>query len=128
MRGMKSHTVLCVAAMALMTTLVACDKKAEGGAGSGTTTAAATGGKKAKTTRKSADIKKIWTTEIDAKMNDPMDKKVAAFLAKAGPPDSESGRHKIFMALDGDKCVKYDLDTKDGSFGDVTADKAECGM
>jgi hypothetical protein len=126
---MKAHTLVCLAAMALVTTLAACDKKAEGGgADGGTATAAATGAKKVKTTRKSADIKKIWTTEIDAKMNDPMDKKVAAFLAKAGPPDSEGGRHKFYMALDGDKCVKYDLDTKDGSFGDMPADKAECGM
>jgi hypothetical protein len=130
------HTVACVGAMALMTTLAACDKKADGAAGADggsattTTATAAAAGKKAKATLKLADLKAAYKSEFDSpsKMRDPMDKKVDAFVAKVGKPASDSGRVKTWYALDGDKCSKVDIDGKDGSITDSTTDKADCGM
>ena len=130
------RTVACVAAMALMTTLVACDKKGDGAAGassaSGTTTpaTAAAGGKKPKATLKLADLKGAYKSELDnpAKMSAPMDKKVDAFVAKVGKPFADSGRVKTWYALDGDKCTKVDIDGKDGSITESSTDKADCGL
>jgi hypothetical protein len=127
------HTVACVAAMALMTTLGACDKKTEGPEGTTTTTtapAAAAAAKKTKTTLKLADVKSAYRSEIDSmsKMKDPMDKKVEAFIAKIGKPSTDTGRKKTWYALDGDKCTRVEIDNKDGSILEASAEKAECGM
>ena len=127
------HPVACIAAMALVAMLGACDKKGDA-AGSASTNAASTapaaGGKKPKTTLKLADLKKVYGTEIDSpsKMKDPMDKKVDAFVAKVGKPQTDNGRTKIWYALDGDKCSKVTIDGKDGSITDETTDKSDCGM
>lgn len=129
------HTVACVAALALMTTLAACDKKADGTAPAGSAsstgaTTAAAAAKKAKTTLKVADMRSAYKSEIDnmPKAKDPMEKKVDAFVAKIGKPESDSGRKKVWYALDGDKCLKVEIDGKDGSISEASADKAECGM
>ena len=125
------HTVACIAAVALVTTLVACDKKADADPSVGTTAAttlAAT--KKPKTTLKLADLKSAYKSEIDnmSKMRDPMDKKVDAFVAKIGKPASDTGRKKTWYALDGGTCTKVEIDGKDGSIMESSTDKADCGM
>ena len=124
------RTFACLAVVALATTLCACDKKPDGAAPAGSGAAPATGGKKAKATLKLADVKKTYKDEFEstAKMKDPMDKKVEAFVAKTGKPESDSGRKKVWYALDGDNCMKVELDGKDGSLMDQSASKADCGM
>jgi hypothetical protein len=121
-----------VAAMALMTMLGACDKKTDGvtsaASGSDTTTSAAA--KKPKTTLKLAELQSAYKAEIDnmSKMKDPMDKKVDAFVAKVGKPASDSGRKKVWYALDGEKCTKVEVDGKDGSITEASTDKGDCGL
>jgi len=103
--------------------LAACNKGASASVDGGAATATK------KVTRKSADIMATWKAEIDSKpMTEPMPKRVAAFLAKAGPPDKDSGKHKIYYAVDGVNCIKYDLNTEDGSFFNQGTDKSDCGM
>lgn len=114
----------------------ACTKKDDGGtagtsSATAATTTAATAAKKAKTTLKLSDLKKPWTAEIDnmAKVRDPMDKKVAAFLAKVPKPELDTPSKKTWYALDdAGKCVKVELDTQYGSLGDITTPAADCGM
>lgn len=127
------NTLAGVAGLALMTTLAACDKKEDGTTSTtsaSTPAAAAVGGKKAKATLKLADAQAAYKANfLDmSKMNDPMAKKIDAFLAKVGKPSTDTGRKKTWYALDGDKCSKVELDTKDGSMMDMTTDKADCGM
>jgi hypothetical protein len=126
------RALVCTASLALVASLAACDKKDEGAASTGHTTGATnapTGAKKAKATLKLADLKSAFSAEFDgAKMNNPLDKKVAAFVAKVGAPAADTGRKKIWYALDGDKCSKVELDTKDGSIMDSTTDKGDCGL
>ena len=62
------------------------------------------------------------------KMNDPLTKKIDSFVGKVGKPSTDTGRKKTWYALDGDKCSKVELDTKDGSMMDMSTDKADCGM
>ena len=128
---MKMSSCLCVAAMALVTMLAACDKKPEGAAaataGSATTTTGAA--KKPKATMKTADLKAAYKSEVDnMKKNDPMDKRVEALIAKVGAPSVDGGRKKTWYTVDGDKCVKIEVDSKDGSLMDQSTDKADCGM
>jgi hypothetical protein len=75
-------------------------------------------------------MKAAYKSEVDSpsKMKDPMDKKIAAFVAKVGQPFSDDGRKKDWYALDGDNCSKVEIDGKDGSIMDMTTDKADCGM
>lgn len=133
------HAIVCAAALALVTALGGCDKKdgagAAGSASASTTTAAApaaaAAAKKPKTTLKAADIRATYKSEMEstAHMKDPMDKRVEAFVAKVGTkPEADSGRKKTWYALDGDKCVKLEIDTKDGSLTDASTDKADCGL
>src|SRR5438093_221502 len=94
--------------------VIACDKKADGTApaGSASTTTATTA--KSKTTLKFADAKAAWAAEVDApgKMKDPLDKKIAALMTKLPKPDADTGRKRTWFAVDGDKCMKLELDTK----------------
>ncbi|HSO34668.1 MAG TPA: hypothetical protein VLT33_19170 [Labilithrix sp.] len=62
------------------------------------------------------------------RMKNPMEKKIDAFVAKIGKPAADSGRKRTWYALDGDKCTKLELDTKDGSLMEATTDKADCGL
>lgn len=127
-------TVTGVGAMVLLTMLCACSKNtdAAAGASSSTTTGAAAPGaaKKPKATLKIADYRAAYKAQMDdlSKMKDPMDKKVAAVVAKLGPPAADTGRKKTWYALDGDKCIKVDIDTKDGSSTEQGTDKSDCGM
>ncbi len=61
-------------------------------------------------------------------MTDPTEKKVAAFVAKVGKPESDTGRKMTWYTLDGSQCTKIELDTKDGSMTEMTASSADCGM
>jgi hypothetical protein len=125
-----------VAALALVT-LGACNKNsdgASGGSASATGSGASTppaAGKKPKATLKLADMKAAYKSVFDGPtaMKDPLDKKVAAYVAKVGqPPASDDGRKKDWYALDGDNCSKVEIDGKDGSIMDMTTDKSDCGM
>ncbi len=116
-------------------TLAACSKGSDdtpsaSSASGGTAAATATAAKKPKATLKLADIKSAYKSEVDnvAKMKDPMDKKIGAFVAKIGSPAADTGRKKTWYALDGNNCSKVELDTKDGSLADMTTDKSDCGM
>ena len=127
------NTLACVASLALMTALAACDKKEEGATSTTSASApaaAAAGGKKAKATLKLADAQAAYKANFMdmSKMNDPMAKKLDAFIAKVGKPSTDTGRKKTWFALDGEKCSKVELDTKDGSMMDMSTDKADCGM
>lgn len=121
----------CLAAMALMT-MLACDKKTDGAtsAASGSDTTTSATGKKPKATLKLAELQSAYKAEIDnmSKMKDPMDKKVDAFVTKVGKPASDSGRKKVWYALDGEKCTKVEVDGKDGSITEASTDKGDCGL
>ena len=113
------------------------DKGAAAGTTGGAATAGATGAKPASTgskpaankTVKAADVKAAYEAEINdmKKMKDPMDKKIAAFVAKIGEPAKTEGDKKVWYSVDGDKCQKVVLGT-DGSLTETTTDKAECGL
>ncbi len=111
-----------VAALVLGVAVVGCGKS---DAPAGSTPAAG-----AKATLKLADVKAAYKSEIDntAKMKDPMDKKVAAFVAKVGKPESDDGRVLTWHALDNGKCSKVQVDRKDGSITDSTVSNSECGL
>lgn len=130
-------TVTSVVAAALLATLCACGKNTDAAAGAGSSTvtgaaapAAPAAGKKPKATLKIADYRAAYKSQMDdlSKMKDPMDKKVAAVVAKLGAPAADTGRKKTWYALDGDKCIKVDIDTKDGSSTEQGTDKSDCGM
>lgn len=127
---MKSISLFVGAATIALLSLVACNKNADGTApaGSGTTTSA--GGKKAKTSLTFKAYQDAYKAEFDApgKMTAPMDKKVEAFSAKMGKPDSDTGRKRTWYALDGSKCKKIELDTKDGSASETDTAAGDCGM
>jgi hypothetical protein len=112
--------------------LAACSKSGDAAAdgGSASTTTAAAAGKKPKATLKLADVKSAYAAEFNdmSKMKVPMDQKVAALVAKLGKPSADTGRKKTWYALDGAKCSKVDLDTKDGSIEDATTDNSDCGL
>ena len=129
------YSLACAATLALVA-FVACDKKPDEAPATGSAPAAAAAApapaaaaKKPATTLKLADLKQIYKSEFDdmSKMTAPMDKKIEAFVAKAGKPESDSGRSKIWYALDGDKCSKITLDGKDGSMMDETTSNSDCG-
>ncbi len=128
---MNASKLTCVAVLGLLS-LAACDKKADGAGTAGS--ASATGamapamGKKDKVTRKLADLKSAYKGAVDNMSTDPMEKKVEAMVTKVGKPDADSGRKKTWYALDGEKCVKVEVDSKDGSMMDQSTDKADCGM
>lgn len=122
-----------LAVLALSASLLACDKKADADtspSGASTAAAAPAAGKKAATTLKLADVKKAYKAEFDdmSKAALPMDKKIDAFVAKVGKPESDTGRNKIWYALDGDKCTKVTIDGKDGSITEESTTAANCGM
>jgi hypothetical protein len=125
--------VVCAAVTAVVT-LTACEKKADGAASTDASPAnaapAANAAAKPKATLKAADAKSAYAAEFNdnSKMTDPTEKKVAAFVAKVGKPDSDTGRKMTWLTLDGDKCTKIELDTKDGSMTDSTTSNADCGM
>ena len=124
--------------MLLVVTLAACEKKADGATSKdGTaadappaTPAAAGEAKKPKATLKTADAKSAYAAEFNnnAKMTDPTEKKVAAFVAKVGKPESDTGRKMTWYTVDGAQCTKMELDTKDGSITESTTGNADCGM
>lgn len=124
------------AVMVLLMALGACDKKADGASKDGAADAppAAPAGtadaKKPKATLKTAEVKSAYAAEFNdnAKMTDPTEKKVAAFVAKVGKPESDTGRKMNWYAVDGNQCTKIELDTKDGSLTDSTTSNADCGM
>ena len=131
------YAVVCAAAVLTVLTLAACDKKADGapakdGAATDTPAAqpAAADAKKPKATLKTADLKSAYAAEFNnnAKMTDPLEKKVAAFVAKVGKAEVDTGRKMTWYTVDGSQCTKIELDTKDGSMMDMTASAAECGM
>jgi hypothetical protein len=127
------HSLAGAAVLALVA-LVACDKKPDEAPATGSTPAAAApaaaaAAKKPATSLKLADLKQAYKAEFDdmSKMALPIDKKVDAFVAKVGKPESDSGRSKIWYALDGDKCSKVTIDGKDGSITDETTSNGDCG-
>lgn len=131
------YAVVCVAASVAMLTLGACNKSPDAaaskdGAATDTPTAqpAAADAKKPKATLKTADVKSAYAAEFNnnAKMTDPLEKKVAAFVAKVGKAESDTGRKMTWYSIDGSQCTKIELDTKDGSMMDMTATPADCGM
>ena len=112
-----------------------CSKKSDEAAPAGSSSAAtatttAAAAKKAKTTLKFADVKAAYKAEMEdfAKMKTPLDKRMEAFIAKVGKPESDNGRKKTWYALDGDKCMKCELDNKDGSLMEQATTAADCGM
>jgi len=126
----------CAATMLLILTLAACDKKADATA-SGTaadtpaaTPAAAGDAKKPKATLKTADVKSAYAAAFNdmSKMTDPTEKKVAAFVAKVGKAESETGSKMTWYTVEGSQCTKMLLDTKDGSIEESTTTAADCGM
>ena len=131
------QTFARAAALALMTSLVACDKKADEAPAAGSTStpaaaapAPAAAAKKPATTLTLADLKKAYKSEFDdmSKAALATDKKVDAFVAKVGKPESDTGRTKIWYALDSGKCSKVVIDGKDGSMTDESAANADCGL
>lgn len=129
------------AIVVVMTVLGGCDEGGGGGAGSsasaaktgeakpGDTKTADTKSAKPAVTLKYADVEAAYEKEINdfAKMKDPMDKKIEAFVAKIGKPEKEDGGKKIWHAVDGSKCMKITIESS-GAKTDETVDKAECGL
>ena len=129
------NTIVGVVALSLLTMLSACTKKTDDAtpAASNTTTGAAApaaAGKKPKATLKITDYRAAYKAQMDdlSKMKDPMDKKIAAVVAKVGPPYADTGKKKTWYALDGGNCIKIDLDMKDGSSMEQGTDKSDCGL
>lgn len=132
------HLGACTATLALILVLAACDKKADGapskdGAAADTppaTPAAAAETKKPKATLKTADVKAAYAAEFNnnATMTDPTEKKLAAFIAKVGKPETDTGRKKTWYTVEGTQCTKMEFDTKDGSITEMTTTAADCGM
>jgi hypothetical protein len=131
------QTFARAAAVALVALPVACDKKADEAPATGASSipaaavpAPAAAAKKPATTLTLADLKKAYKSEFDdmSKAALPMDKKVEAFVAKVGKPESDTGRTKTWYALDSGKCSKVVIDGKDGSIMDETAANADCGL
>ena len=88
-----------------------------------------TAGAKPAVTLKYADVGAAYEKEINdfAKMKDPMDKKIAGFVAALGKPEKEEGGKKIWHAVDGSNCMKITLESS-GAKTDETVDKSECGL
>jgi hypothetical protein len=85
--------------------------------------------KAANKTVKAADLNEAYEGIFnDLKtMKDPMENKVAAFIAKIGEPAKTDGDKKIWYAVDGDKCESAVLGA-DGALTQTSVDKAECGL
>lgn len=85
--------------------------------------------KPANKTVKAADVKSAYEAIFNdlSTMKDPMDKKIAAFVAKIGEPAKTDGDKKIWYTVDGDKCQSAVLG-KDGALTESDVDKAECGL
>ncbi len=113
--------------------LCACSKEAGGstaaGSASAPAAAAAKGGGAAAVTLKAETVRAAYEAELNdmKKMNDPMDKKIAAFVAKVGTPQKEEGGKKIWHASDGSTCTKFTLESS-GALEEVTVDKSACGL
>jgi len=124
------HAIAFVAVAALAVSVSACDKKGDGAAPTGSTSTTTGAGSKPKSTLKEADVKAAYAAELEdmKKMNDPMDKKIAAFEAKVGKPTEVAGNKHVWYAVDGDKCHKIELDQKSGAMGDEEVKKDQCGM
>jgi hypothetical protein len=111
----------------------------QGAAPSGGATAAKSGDAKSGDTQKAnakpavtlkaADVDAAYESEINAfaKMKDPMDKKIEAFVAKIGKPAKEEGGSKIWYAVDGAGCKKFLLESS-GALTTTSTDKADCGL
>lgn len=109
-----------------------CSKEAGGTAAAGSASAEAKGGKTAavaKVTLESKNVRAAYEAELNdmKKMNDPMDKKIAAFEAKVGKPQKEEGGKKIWHAVDGSTCTKFTLESS-GALEETTVDKSACGL
>lgn len=106
-----------------------CNKEASGSAAAGSASAPAKGGGAPAVTLKSADVRAAYKAELEdmKKMNDPMDKKIAAFVAKVGKPQKEEGGKKIWHASDGSTCTKFTLESS-GALEEATVDKSACGL
>jgi hypothetical protein len=122
LQGSIRRTMFWFAIVTMATTIGACSKKSDSGASGGATKAGAVA--------KLTDLQAAYKAELSdaSKMNDPMDKKISAFLAKVGKPATDDGRKQVWFAADGDKCSKVELDMKDGSMMEETTDKGKCGM
>lgn len=113
--------------LALVVSLVACDKLKGGGADGGTTS---TGGGGKKTSVKLAELTTPYNKDVNnTDMKTPMDKKVATFLGKVPKPELDTPTKKTWHAVD-DKgeCWKAVLDTKDGSLLQDQVQKSDCGL
>ena len=117
--------VLCVA----LAGFCGCNKEAGGSAAAGSASAQAKGGGTAAVTLKTEDVRAAYKAELEdmKKMNDPMDKKVAAFEGKVGKPPKEEGGKKIWHARDGSTCTKFTLESS-GALEEATVDKSACGL
>jgi hypothetical protein len=80
-------------------------------------------------TRKAADLDDAFQKEVNdmSKMNEPMDKRIEAFVAKVGKPDKEADGNKIWHAVDGSNCKRYTIESS-GAMTDEIIDKADCGL
>ncbi len=129
-----------VGVLAVAVSAAACDKSEGGGgdasaktagssapAGGATTSGASS---KPKTTLKNADVKKAYEAAFNdqSKMTDPLDKKIEAFVAQIGKPESEAGGKKIWHAVEGDECHRFELTLSNGMGSNETVDKSECGL
>ncbi len=116
--------------MAALALSAGCSKKESAASQSGSGAAAegkASG--KAKTTIQAKDVRAAYESEVNdmKKMNDPMDKKVAAFVAKVGKPEKEEAGKKTWHAIDGDMCMRMEIESS-GVLNEQSVDKAECGL
>ncbi|MBK9000560.1 MAG: hypothetical protein IPM35_32975 [Myxococcales bacterium] len=130
--GMRVRLAVGVVFSVALTGLCGCNKEASGSAPAGSASAAsaaARGGGAGAVTLKTKDVQAAYEAELNdmKKMNDPMDKKIAAFEAKVGKPQKEEGGKKIWHATDGSTCTKFTLETS-GALEEVTVDKSACGL
>lgn len=123
----------CVVLGVALAGFFGCNKEAGGspaaGSASAAAPAAAKGGGAPAVTLKTEDVRAAYKAELEdmKKMNDPMDKKIAAFVAKVGKPQKEEGGKKIWHASDGSTCTKFTLESS-GALEEVTVDKSACGL
>lgn len=123
----------CGISICVASAMLGCNKEAGGSTGSaasGSPSAAPkAGGGKPAVTLKAADVKAAYEAELNdmKKMNDPMDKKIAAFVARVGKPEKEEGGKKTWHAVDGANCTKFTIDSS-GVLDEQSVDKADCGL
>lgn len=123
---------ISVALVVIATAVVACSKQSGGSAPAPASSAAAApgAGNTPKTTLKNADLEKAYEAAFNdmSKMNDPLPKKIDAFVAAVGKPEADANGKQTWHAINGEECHKFTLSTSSGAGTNEVVNKAECGI